>query len=181
MEPYLGEIRLFSFAPATRTVTGWMLCDGRTLAINQWQALFALLGTAYGGDGKTNFKIPDLRSRVPMHRGVLDGTTYAQGTSGGAETVQLTATQLPSHSHDVKATQASSKQTYTASNALFGTVSSKKATPAKVYAPFSATTKVALHPLTVESAGNSTGHPNMQPYLAIGYFMCSAGLWPSRA
>ncbi len=98
-ESYLGEIRMFagSFAP-----DGWLFCDGQTLSISQYPTLYGLIGTTYGGDGQTNFNLPDLRGRVPIHQGTLQvpgGGTYVRGQSGGAERVTLTEQQIPAHNH----------------------------------------------------------------------------------
>src|SRR5688500_2728667 len=101
MEPFLGEIRLVPFTFAPR---GWALCAGQLLPINQNQALLALLGTTYGGNGRTAFALPDLRGRVPLGAGdAATGSTYALGSTGGAEAVRLTTSQLPAHAHTVRA------------------------------------------------------------------------------
>ena len=102
-DPYVGEIRMFggNFAPA-----GWMLCQGQLLPISEYETLFNLIGTTYGGDGQQSFQLPDLQGRAPRHQGTL-GTTFIIGQSGGVETVTLTGNQLPSHSHPVAVASAS--------------------------------------------------------------------------
>src|SRR5215470_10319820 len=95
-EPFVGEIRMFAgnFAPA-----GWMLCQGQTLAISEYETLFNLIGTTYGGDGQTTFNLPNLSSRVPIHQGTGGGSTYVIGELAGVETVTLTVSQIPQHTH----------------------------------------------------------------------------------
>jgi microcystin-dependent protein len=103
-EPFVGEIRMFGFGFAPQ---GWALCDGQLLPINQNTALFSLLGTTYGGDGRTTFALPDLRSRVPVGQGQGPGlSSYAEGQASGAETVTLAASQMPGHTHQVKASSS---------------------------------------------------------------------------
>ena len=103
-EPFLGEIRMFGFGFAPQ---GWAPCNGQLLPISQNTALFSLLGTTYGGDGRTTFALPDMRSRVPVCQGQGPGlSSYAEGQAGGAETVTLAATQMPGHTHPVKASQS---------------------------------------------------------------------------
>jgi len=103
-EPFVGEIRMFGFNFAPQ---GWALCNGQLLPISQNTALFSLLGTTYGGDGRTTFALPDMRSRVPVCQGQGPGLSpYAEGQAGGAETVTLAATQMPGHTHPVKASSS---------------------------------------------------------------------------
>ncbi len=107
-QPYIGEIRMFAgnFAPA-----GWMLCAGQTLPISEYEVLFQLIGTTYGGDGQETFNLPDLRGRVPIHMGTgPDGTTYQQGEMGGVEEVTLTVQQIPNHNHALLASTAEGTQ-----------------------------------------------------------------------
>ena len=108
-EPFVGEIRMFGFGFAPQ---GWAPCNGQLLPINQNQALFSLLGTTYGGDGEATFALPDLRSRVPVGQGQGPGlSAYAEGQAGGAETVTLTATQMPGHTHPVRASSSAAGST----------------------------------------------------------------------
>jgi microcystin-dependent protein len=171
--PYVGEIRMFggNFAPV-----GWMTCDGQTLAISDYDTLFNLIGTTYGGDGQTTFNLPNLAARVPVHMGTgSDGTNFVEGQNAGVTTVTLTASQLPSHSHALQATssgqqQAPSSNTYPAD-----------ATPANahVYGPPGALpTQLAGGTLT--GGGSNLPHNNLQPYLAITFIISLFGVYPSQ-
>lgn len=164
-DPFVGEIRMFGYDWAPR---GWSQCNGALLPISQNQALFALLGTQFGGNGTTNFALPDLRSRTPMHS---DGG-YPQGTYGGAEMVTLTAAQMPAHSHTVQATTGGGGSNIIGDNAVFGTSGEQ--------AFHGATNLVAMNPATSTQAGNSQAHGNIQPSLGIGFCIALQGLFPSR-
>src|SRR3954469_19045742 len=112
-QPYVGEIRMFggNFPPV-----GWAFCDGQQLPISQYDTLFALIGTTYGGDGESTFNVPNLNGRAPQHQGGLDGITYTIGQAAGVESVTLTTQQIPSHNHQVIATSNISNQTDVANN-----------------------------------------------------------------
>src|ERR1700712_4646649 len=114
-QPYVGEIRMFggSFAPA-----GWVFCNGQTLAISEFDVLFQLIGTTYGGDGEQSFNVPNLNGRVPLHQGTLTGTTYTMGETAGSESVTLTTQTIPIHNHQVIATSNISNQTDIANNVV---------------------------------------------------------------
>jgi microcystin-dependent protein len=165
--PYLAEIRLTSFSYAPK---GWALCNGQLLPINQNQALFALLGTTYGGDGRTDFALPDLRGRAPMH---FSGT-HALGATGGEDSHALAVSEMPAHAHTLR---ASSK--VAASSSPNGGVLAQPgrgATPA-----FAAAT--SLVPLNPEAIGNSGGgqpHENRPPFLAMNFVIALQGIFPSR-
>ena len=167
-EPFLAEIRIvgFNFAPR-----GWAFCDGQILPINQNQSLYSLLGTTYGGDGRTTFALPDLRSRTPIHR----GSGYQLGQKGGAETVTLTAAQIAAHTHTAKASS-------TAGNEITptGRVLSAVGAPDLAYRDPAAATQTALRSGTVTNAGGGQAHNNMQPYLTLGFVIALRGLFPSR-
>jgi len=167
-DPFVGEIRMFGYDWAPR---GWSQCNGALLPINQNQALFALLGTQFGGNGTTNFALPDLRSRTPMHSDGASG--YVQGTYGGEEMVTLTVAQMPPHSHTVQATTGSGGSNVIGDNAVFGTTSSEKAFHA-------ATNLVAMNPATSTPAGNGQAHGNIQPSLGVGFCIALQGLFPAR-
>ncbi len=162
--PYLGEIRLFAgnFAP-----NGWALCQGQTLPISGNDALFALIGTTYGGDGVNTFSLPDLRGRVPVHV----GSGYALGQNGGEESVTLTAAQLPAHTHVPQATSSSAASPDPGGN-VWATASDT---------PYSAgTPTAAMNPQTVGSAGGSQPHDNMLPFVALNFIIALNGVYPSQ-
>ncbi len=164
-EPFLAEIRIvgFNFAPR-----GWAFCDGQILPINQNQSLYSLLGTTYGGDGRTTFALPDLRSRTPFHRG--DG--YQLGQKGGAETVTLTAAEIAAHTHVAKASSTAGNNPIPAGN-LLGSVSN-------IYRDPETSTMTAMRSGTVTNAGGGQAHDNMQPYTTLGFCIALQGLFPSR-
>ena len=194
MDPFLGQIMMFggNFAPR-----GWAYCEGQLLAISQNQALFSILGTTYGGDGRTTFGLPDLRGRTPVHTGTGPGlSTYSLGERGGAETVSLTQSQMPAHTHVATAqtvTQiaVSSKDATSAAPAAgeaLAAVSSErgKVSNAEIYntetpnTVLSAKTAASTTTITNLPTGGSQPHPNMQPYLAVHYIIALQGLFPSR-
>lgn len=169
MDPYLGEIKLMPFS---RDLPGWLPCDGALLQIKTYQALYALLGTYFGGDGKTTFALPDLRGRTP----VSAGNTVLVGTAAGAEAVTLTAAQLPAHAHTM---MASNTDGTTASqlNAFYAQVPVSAAS--SMYAAPS-TPAVTINSEMVTSVGGGTTHSNIQPYLAMAYFIAIQGIFPMR-
>lgn len=169
-EPFIGEIRLFGFSFAPR---GWAPCDGRLLPIASYNALFALVGTQYGGDGRTTFGLPDLRGRVPVGAGPGPGLTdHRVGDSGGAETVALTPEQLPSHSHRVVASSRRARAARPTERFL------ARVTRGRAYA---GTGDVLLHGDAVRSSGGDQAHPNLQPYLSLSYCIALEGVFPNRA
>jgi len=182
MENFLGEIRMMSFPRAPR---GWAYCQGQTLPINQNQALFSLLGTQFGGDGVTTFKLPDLRGRVAVGQGrAPSGTNYSMGQLAGTENVALTTEQIPAHAHTFTGTlkvsgdadSSVADNTYPAT-----TVSDPPAKPATPYATGTpnATMGAALqNPMA--SAGGSQPHENRQPFMAMNYAIALTGIFPSR-
>lgn len=163
-EPFLAEIRAFSFNFAPR---GWAMCDGQLLAINQNQALFSLLGTTYGGDGRTNFALPDLRGRVPIHI----GEGHVQGERAGEQSHTLAAAEMPQHTHALQAASATGDTPVAPGNLLADS-------PSQLYAAANALT--ALHPTSVTSSGGGQAHPNMQPYLSLNFCIALQGIFPSR-
>jgi len=166
-EPFIGEIRLMSFVFAPR---GWALCNGQLLPINQNQALFSLLGTAFGGDGRVNFALPDFRGRTPIHV----GSGHTLGERGGEQAHTLTVSELPTHVHEVRAS-SNLATTGDPSNAAFAQPS---AALGSVYNT-SPDTLVALAPAVVANAGGSQSHLNMQPYLTISFCIALQGIFPS--
>lgn len=162
-EPFLAEIRMMSFGFPPK---GWALCNGQLLPLNQNQALFSLIGTMYGGNGQTNFALPNLQGRVPIH--MNQGFALAQ--NGGEQSHTLTIAEMPQHPHAFQGT------TNNADNpTVTGTL---MATSANLYtAPGNFTT---LDPSTVANAGNSQPHENMQPYLTINFCIALQGVFPSQ-
>lgn len=163
-EPFLSEIRLFSFQFAPRS---WAHCNGQLLPINQNQALFALLGNTYGGDGRVNFALPDLRGRVPIHF----GSGHVLGQRGGEQAHTLTQAEMPTHTHVVQGSAAPGTQNIPANNMVL----SQRA--AEIYrAPSSLAPMV---PGTVTSIGGNQSHLNMQPFLTINFCIALQGIFPS--
>ncbi|MBD3756387.1 MAG: phage tail protein [Gammaproteobacteria bacterium] len=168
-EPFLAEIRMVGFDFPPR---GWSFTDGQILPIAQNQSLYSILGTTYGGDGRTTFALPDLRGRTPLHWG--DG--YSLGERGGAETVTLTLSEIPEHTHYVQAQRQGGNQR-TPDNHYLSAVQGQAA-PA--YNDYNAGTSVLMRSGTVLNAGGSQAHNNMQPYLTISFCIALQGLFPSR-
>ncbi|MBK6576074.1 MAG: phage tail protein [Sandaracinaceae bacterium] len=167
--PFIAQISLFAGTFAPR---GWMFCNGQTLPIQQYTALFALIGTTYGGNGQTTFALPDLRGRVPL--GTQQGpglSNYSLGQMSGTETVTLLSTQIPAHNHALQASTAA-PSTPTPANASLPTGSSR------IYAAGGASQ--TLNPTSIGNAGGSQPHENMQPYLALNYIIAIEGVFPSR-
>jgi microcystin-dependent protein len=160
-EPFLSEIRVMSFSFAPK---GWALCNGQLLPINQNQALFSLLGTTYGGDGRVNFALPDLRGRVPMHV----GSGHTLGERAGQEAHTLTIQELPSHNHSV---------TVVNSNANAGPTEHIFAAANALYQPAPPNTNLA--PTTITNIGNGQPHPNQQPFLVLSFAIALQGIFPS--
>ncbi len=169
-EPFLGEIRMFGF---NFTPQGWAPCNGQLLPINQYQALFSLLGTTYGGNGTTTFALPDMQSRVPVGQGQGPAlSTYAEGQAGGAETVTLTATQMPGHTHPVKASSSAA-----GSDQPEGRVLARSASNIYIAKP---DTSTVMNAHMLGDAGGSLPHDNIQPYLAVNFCIALTGIFPAR-
>jgi microcystin-dependent protein len=169
-EPFIAEIRIFAgnFAPR-----GWAFCNGQLLPISQNTALFSLIGTTYGGDGRTTTALPDLQGRAPMHPGRGPGLTDKRlGERGGVEQVTLTEAQMPNHSHSLIGDD-NDGDTTNPQNAAVGAGNQLFA------APGAATTPMASQSLPM--AGGSQAHNNMQPYLAMNFIIALVGLYPSRS
>jgi microcystin-dependent protein len=166
MDSFIGQVMLFAGMQAPR---GWAFCDGRVMPIAQNQALFALLGTQYGGDGRTNFQLPDLRDQTV--RGI---TNEQVGTKGGAATVTLTAAQLPPHNHSFNAFKEPGT-----SNIANGSLIADTGTGDNDYA--STGTVVAMNPAAIANAGGGQPVSVMQPYLGVNYIIALQGIFPSRS
>jgi microcystin-dependent protein len=162
-EPFLSEIRLMSFVFPPK---GWALCNGQLLPINQNQALFSLLGTTFGGDGRVNFALPDMRGRVPIHV----GSSHVLGERGGEQTHTLSVAELPTHRHVVNAATAATGGSASPSGKVLGGGNN-------VYGRTGADT--TLHPGTVQSVGGSQAHENTQPFLTISFCIALQGIFPS--
>jgi len=178
MEPYLTEIRIVSFNFPPK---GWALCNGQLLPINQNQAMFALLGTTYGGNGQTNFALPNLRGRAPIHM----GAGHIMGEAGGQTAHTVTMSELPAHVHDI---QKSPNGLVTA-KANSGAVANKTTPEGNYFAANAAETKrfsnrsdasLGNGVPTFSNTGGSQPHNNMQPYLVLNYIIALQGVFPSR-
>ena len=172
-EPFVGEIRMFAgnFAPR-----GWAFCDGQLLAVSQNDALFSLLGTIYGGDGRTTFGLPDLRGRVPIHAGSGPGLSQRRlGAKTGVEKVTLTVNQLASHTHDLQAADVKADTTKPAGMVL---ARSPGASGVKMYAK--ETPNKALASNSISAVGGSRSFTNMAPFLCVNFIIALFGIYPSR-
>ena len=165
-QPYVGEIRQFAgnFAPA-----GWMFCEGQLLPISEYETLFQLIGTTYGGDGQSTFALPDLRGRVPLHFG--NGFILAE--TGGVEEITLTVNQIPAHSHPLLGSTATAASTTTAGNV------GARVTAAAVFPYGTDNPLQPLSPQAVSSVGGSQPHNNFQPYLCVDFIISLFGIFPS--
>jgi microcystin-dependent protein len=164
-DPYIGEIRMFAgnFAP-----NGWLLCQGQLLAISDYDTLFNLIGTTYGGDGQQTFALPNLQSRYPVH----SGPSAPLGDVGGAEQVSLSTTTMPSHTHAVAAAAAPATSA-SPSNAFWA---SWRSSEYRTSAP-----NAAMNPAGLGPSGSSQPHDNMPPFLAINFIISMFGIYPSPA
>jgi microcystin-dependent protein len=170
-DPFVGEIRMFAgnFAPA-----GWALCQGQLMPISENDTLFNLIGTTYGGDGQETFGLPDLQSRIPIHAGQGPGISqnYQLGEKSGAESVTLTAQQIPVHNHPFLASTSGATQTSPANQVI--AQSGQRA----VYTED--TTNTNLAPSAIGPAGGSQPHDNLQPYLCVNFIISLFGIFPSQ-
>ena len=166
-QPYIGEIRQFAgnFAPA-----GWSFCNGSLLAISEYEALFNLIGTTYGGDGQQTFAVPSLQGRVPIHMGTGAGGTYVLGQSGGSETVTLTTQQLPSHTHIASANSATGTSDNPTNNFWAASISG-----AYIASPGN----LSMNQFAVSLTGGNQAHENMIPFTAVNYIISLFGIYPS--
>lgn len=173
MDPILGQLMLVAFNFAPR---GWMFCDGSLLPISQYSALFALLGTTYGGNGQTTFALPDLRGRVPLAAKLSGGnnnlTPHTMGEVGGSETVTLVSTQMPAHNHLMVTNDGGENKGTSSGNYLGG------GGRTQIYNDAAGTTTLAANAISV--SGGNQPHDNMQPYIAMNWIIATEGIYPSR-
>lgn len=162
-EPFLSEIRMMSFSFPPK---GWALCNGQLLPINQNQGLFSLLGTTFGGDGRVNFALPDLRGRVPIHV----GAGHTLGERGGEQAHTLSIAELPTHTHVVNASSNASGTQALPTNTFLAPLNN---------AYHSASQLTAIQPGTVTNIGGNQAHLNMQPFLTLSFCIALQGIFPS--
>lgn len=176
MDPFVGEIRIFggNFAPR-----GWAYCNGQLLPLSQNTALFSILGTMYGGDGKTTFALPNLMGRAPMHQGQSQGgSAYTIGEQSGVTAVALTSAEMQSHSHAAMANSANGN-TANPEGAVWATSPGSRDDPGPSI--YSASPEVQMNPAALALAGGGGAHNNMQPYLGIGFIIALQGVYPPRS
>jgi microcystin-dependent protein len=172
-DPFIGEIRLFGFP---RVPDGWLACSGQSLPISQYDTLYAIIGTTYGGDGAQTFNLPDLRGRVPIGQGAGPGLpTYTIGQMAGEEEHTLVEAEMPVHSHSLLSS------TTTADTATPGsTVHLATSSSGNLYAPIMNAAPYVTMAACVTPAGNSVAHSNMMPSVVANYCICIAGIFPSQ-
>ena len=168
-EPFLAEIKIMSFNFAPK---GWALCNGQLLPINQNQALFALLGTMYGGNGQTNFALPDLRDRVPIH---MEDNHHIQGERAGETAHTLSIAEMPQHLHALQASGQNANTVISTNSLLAVSQGNIYLNPAQ-----GSPTLTTVHPQTVANVGGSQPHLNEQPYLTLNFCIALQGIFPSR-
>jgi microcystin-dependent protein len=166
--PYVGEVRLvgFNFAPV-----GWEFCAGQTMSIAQYETLFNLIGTTYGGDGQSTFDLPDLQGRIPIHQGSNGGITYVIGQTGGVENVTIGINQYPNHNHSLQGSLAPAS----VSNPTNGTVGSG------LRAYSTAPPAAPMNSAMLGMAGGSQPHDNLQPFLVLNWIISLFGVFPSQS
>jgi microcystin-dependent protein len=175
-EPFLGEIKLFSFNFAPR---GWTMCNGQLLPINQNQAIFSLLGTTYGGNGTSNFALPNMQSRVVVGFGTgLGLSPYNMGQTGGEENHALLLSEMPAHLHTV-ACKSTIDNSPTPTSPV-GNVWTRENNGDAPYASTNGSGLSAMHPSAIQPVGNGFPHPNLQPYLVVNFCIALQGIFPSR-
>ena len=172
MDPFVAEIRIFPFNFAPK---GWAFCDGQILPLSQNTALFSLLGTTYGGDGRSNFALPNLQGSAPMHPGQGPGLSlHDLGETGGSDTVSLLESEIPAHSHDLKAQGGTGTKSTPANNSFART---SGATP---YLPPAGAVLVPMSDQVISPTGGSLPHNNLMPYLTLSFCIALQGVFPPR-
>jgi microcystin-dependent protein len=178
--PFVAEITMFAFNFPPK---GWAFCQGQLLPISQNTALFSLLGTTYGGDGKSNFALPNMQDLTPVGFGQLaGGSQYFQGEEIGASTVTLLNTEMPNHNHTFMASTNAGTTATAAGNQLgVGTTGTKlNSWNANIYSPNPAKATTGLSPLAISQTGSNLAHNNMQPYVALNFCIALQGVFPPR-
>jgi microcystin-dependent protein len=172
---YLSEIRIMGFGFAPR---GWAFCNGQTLSTQQNNALFALCGTTYGGNGTTNFALPNLQGQVPLH---MD-TSFVLGQASGEGTHTLIVPEMAAHNHLVTAKNATATTGEAAQTVVLaqGVTSDSSKTPVSLYGSLPVNTSAAFATDAISATGNNQPHPNMQPYLVLNFCIALSGIYPSR-
>ncbi|MGY8704935.1 tail fiber protein [Bradyrhizobium sp. 18BD] len=171
-DPFIGEIRLFGFP---RVPNGWFACNGQAISIAQYQALYTVIGTTYGGDGVTTFNLPDLRGRVPIGQGQGTGMpNYMLGQLGGEEAHTLTEAEMPAHSHALMSSTVTGTTSTPAQTLHLATASA-----GELYAAVANAGTYSTMAACVTTAGNSLGHDNMMPTVVANYCICNDGIFPS--
>jgi microcystin-dependent protein len=177
-EPFIGEIRMFggNFAPQ-----GWLACEGQTLPIGNYEALYNLIGTTYGGDGATNFKLPDLRGRVPIHNGTSPTLgTFNIGQAAGAESVALTSANMPQHSHTIAATTAMATQATPGTSCVPAQTAAGAATVYYI-SPAAGGIPTTMNAAAVTmSTGGGAPHNNVMPFQCVTFIIATNGIYPSQ-
>lgn len=173
MEPFLGQILMvaFNFAPQ-----GWALCNGQILSIQQNTALFSLLGTQYGGDGRTTFALPNLQGRIPIHQGTNGITNHVIGSAGGAESVVLTVNNLPAHSHVANCSSAAGSSPSPAGHFWAETVKG-----GSVESSYAASANAQMAATAIAATGAGAPVSVMQPYLTVNFIIALQGIFPARS
>lgn len=173
--PYIGEIRMFGFG---RVPTGWQACDGSLLAISEYDTLYTLLGTIYGGDGQVTFGVPDLRGRLPVHQGQGPGlSSYAIGQISGTESVTLTQQQIPAHTHPMITTTAASTVLTPGNTLLPGAVSGDSF----YCTDLDGAVAIPMSSQSTTASGGSQPHDNTMPTLTVQFCISLFGIYPSQS
>lgn len=176
MDNYLGEIRTFAFGIVPR---GWHLCDGTLLNMQQNMALYSLIGTTFGGDGKTTFALPDLRGRAIVASNIIPNSDYKQGKAGGSESVALTNAQT-NHIHYMHVENAPGNTPIPTNILAIPDVAAIQSEVINIYSMPVSTPSVSLNAETIAMQGSSAGHNNMQPFLVLNYCIATSGVYPPR-
>jgi microcystin-dependent protein len=175
-QPFLGQIQPFAFGLAPKN---WAFCNGQLLSISQNTALFSLLGTAYGGNGQTNFALPNLQSRVPMHYGAApDGNNYVPGEEAGEEQVSVLITEMPMHNHTFFGTANDANDTNPENGVALAQITQANGPGDPYYAPDSRPQPLNITSLSL--TGGNEPHANLQPFLTINWCIAMTGIFPSR-